>query len=64
MRKNTKIKRFPRFLGKFHACANGGNQAFFPPSVNAGYEAILIKVHKQESHGKKLHFTSPSIYYK
>ena len=39
MRKNTKITWFPRFLGKFHACANGWNQAFFPPSVNVGYEA-------------------------
>ena len=41
-RKNTKITRFPRFLGKFRACANGWNQAFFPLPVNAGYEANYV----------------------
>ena len=30
---------FLRFLGKFCACTNGWNQAFFLPSVNTGYEA-------------------------
>ena len=32
--KNTKITRFPRFLGKFSTFANSRNQAFFLLSVN------------------------------